>query len=55
MSWDANQRFKARVAHRARMTERKRQEAEKKLAEEMAAYEARPKFELIKASDQEHR
>jgi hypothetical protein len=53
MSWDTNQRFKDRVAHRLSVTERKREqerEAKKKLAEEMAAHEARPKFELIKAS-----
>jgi hypothetical protein len=52
MSWDSNQRFNGRVAHRVSMTERKReqeQEAKKQRDAEMAVYEARPKFELIKA------
>lgn len=51
-AWNINQRFNQRMNHRIAMTEK--QERESKLRRdkydaEMAAYEARPRFELIKA------
>jgi hypothetical protein len=58
MAFDPNQRFRARVAHRKRMTKRQQAEVRKfkeQLAADRAAYEARPKYELVKQNNRKRK
>jgi hypothetical protein len=51
MAYDPNQRFTSRVEHRKKMTKKQQAEVRKfkeQLAPDTAAYEARPKYELVK-------
>jgi len=58
MAYDINQKFESRVAHRKKMTKRHQAEVRKckeQLAADTAAYEARPKYELVKQKDRKQK